>query len=77
VVTAVFYAAGAAQDAIGFLPPWDWTWWSVLLVGGSFTVLWTAVDLVARSRWLAAWAQPVGSGAADDVAARSGGASTR
>jgi hypothetical protein len=77
VVTAVFYAAGAAQDAIGFLPPWDWTWWSVLLVGASFTALWTAVDLVARSRWLAAWAQPAGSGAADDVAVRSGGASTR
>ncbi|MGY1631646.1 hypothetical protein ACI784_08075 [Geodermatophilus sp. SYSU D01186] len=76
VVTAVFYAAGAAQDAIGFLPPWDWTWWSVLLVGASFTVLWTAVDLVARSRWLAAWAQPVEADD-DDVAVRSGGASAR
>ncbi|MGY1820826.1 hypothetical protein [Geodermatophilus sp. SYSU D00079] len=77
VVAAVFYAAGAAQDAIGFLPPWNWTWESVLLVGAAFTVLWTAVDVVARSRWLAAWAQPVGAGAEDEVAVRSGGASTR
>ncbi len=67
---AAVYAAGWLQDAAGLLPPWDWSWWSIALVTGSFTLLWTLVDLVARSRAYAAWLQP--AGAAEPVA---GGAS--
>ncbi|MFW3171490.1 hypothetical protein [Geodermatophilus sp. CPCC 206100] len=74
LVTAVFYAGGAVQDAVGFLPPWNWTWWSVLLVGATFTALWTAVDAIGRSRWLAAWRAPVEPGRAGAV---SGGTPTR
>jgi hypothetical protein len=73
LVTAVFYGAGAVQDAAGFLPPWNWTWWSVLLVGTIFTVLWTALDALGRSRWLAAWREPVEPGL---VAAVPGGTPT-
>ncbi|MGK5114435.1 MULTISPECIES: hypothetical protein [unclassified Geodermatophilus] len=77
LVTAVFYAAGAVQDAAGFLPPWDWTWWSVLLVGTTFTLLWTAVDVLDRSRWLAAWRLPVEPGRAGDHALLPGATPTR
>ncbi|SFO51098.1 hypothetical protein SAMN05660359_03993 [Geodermatophilus obscurus] len=56
---AAVYAAGWLQDAAGLLPPWDWSWWSIALVLGSFTLLWTVVDLVARSRAYAAWLVPV------------------
>jgi hypothetical protein len=53
VVTAAVYAVGAAQEALGLLPPWNW--WSVLPVAVGFSVLWTAVDVVCRSAWLDRW----------------------
>ncbi len=56
---AAVYAAGWVCDAAGILPPWNWSWWSIALVLASFTALWTAVDLVARSRAHAAWLRPV------------------
>ncbi len=62
VTAAAVYAAGRLQDAAGLLPPWDWTWWSIALVLGSFTALWTALDLVAGSRGYALWLQPVEPG---------------
>ncbi|WP_345771424.1 hypothetical protein [Geodermatophilus normandii] len=78
---ALVYAAGWLQDAAGLLPPWDWTWWSIVLVVGAFTVLWTAVDLVARSTWFAGWRRPAEPGReAEAVLAGSptdGGASSR
>jgi hypothetical protein len=81
LVAAVFYLAGAGQDAIGFLPPWDWSPVAVLLTGVVFTALWTAVDGVARSRWLAAWARPVEPGREDGpeavLGAVGGGTPTR
>jgi hypothetical protein len=52
-VAAAVYAVGAAQEALGLLPPWNW--WSVLPVAVGFGLLWTAVDLVARSAWFAGW----------------------
>ncbi|SFK98168.1 hypothetical protein [Geodermatophilus ruber] len=79
LVTAVFYAAGAVQGSLGFLPPWDRSWGALLLAGAAFTVLWTAVDLAARSRWLAAWRRPLEPGGAAEqvtpVPAAAGGAS--
>jgi hypothetical protein len=74
LVTAAVYGAGALQDAAGLLPPWNWSWPSMLLVAAVATVLWTAVDLTARSRWLAGWAAPVEPGA--PVPALPGGAPT-
>jgi hypothetical protein len=65
-VTAAFYGAGAVLDVVGFLPPWDWSWTVVLLTGLLFTVLWTAVDLAARSRWLASWSRAVEPGRGGD-----------
>ncbi|MGY1803749.1 hypothetical protein ACI78T_10755 [Blastococcus sp. SYSU D00922] len=53
VVTAAVYGVAVAQEALGLLPPWNW--WSVLPVGVGFAVLWTAVDLVARSGSFARW----------------------
>jgi hypothetical protein len=44
---------GAAQEAVGQLPPWNW--WSVLPVAVGFSVLWTAVDMVSRSAWFDRW----------------------
>jgi hypothetical protein len=73
VVTALVYAAALVQDAMGLLPPWGWA--SVLPVAVAFGVLWTAVDLVARSAWLASWQQPVEPGAAGAPAV-AGGASS-
>ncbi|RBY75730.1 hypothetical protein DQ238_19050 [Geodermatophilus sp. TF02-6] len=60
LVAAVTYAAGALQGAAGLLPPWDWRPAVVLATGAAFTVLWTAVDRVARGRWWASWREPVG-----------------
>ncbi|MGY1604716.1 hypothetical protein [Geodermatophilus sp. SYSU D00815] len=57
LVAAAVYGAGAAQSALDLLPPWNW--WSALPVAVGFGVLWTAVDLVARSGWYARWKQPV------------------
>ena len=53
IVTAGVYAAGAAQAALGPLPPWNW--WSVLPVAVGFGLLWTAVEALSRSAWLARW----------------------
>ncbi|MGX5653766.1 hypothetical protein ACWKWC_03235 [Geodermatophilus nigrescens] len=74
---AAVYAAGWLQDAAGLLPPWNWSWWSIALVLASFTALWTAVDLVARSRWLATWREPVEPGRTAEPAPALGGAPTR
>jgi hypothetical protein len=68
VTAAAVYAAGRLQDAAGILPPWNWSWWSIALVVASFTVLWSAVDAVARSRAHAAWLRPVEPGRADGPA---------
>ncbi|HEX2075571.1 MAG TPA: hypothetical protein VHF92_17475 [Geodermatophilus sp.] len=79
VVTAVVYTAGGVQSALGLLPPWNWTWWSIGLVGAAFAVLWTAVDLVAAGRWFAVWRQPVAEEPWSDseLAPVGGGASSR
>jgi hypothetical protein len=53
VVTAAVYGAALLQDAAGILPPWNW--WSALPVAIGFGILWTAVDLLARSAWLTRW----------------------
>lgn len=59
VTALAVYGAGRLQEAADILPPWNWAWWSIALVVASLTVLWTALDAVARSAWLAAWRQPV------------------
>ena len=74
---AAVYAAGWAQDAAGLLPPWNWSWESIALVLVAFTALWTAVDLVARSRWTAAWREPVEPGRTAGPVPAGGGAPTR
>jgi hypothetical protein len=61
LVTAAVYAVGAAQEALGLLPPWNW--WSVLPVAVGFSVLWAAVDVVSRSAWFAGWRTAVEPGA--------------
>jgi hypothetical protein len=53
VVAGAVYAAAVGQDALGLLPPWNW--WSVLPVALGFALLWAAVDVLDRSRWLAHW----------------------
>ena len=62
VVAGLVYAAALVQDQLGLLPPWDWA--SVLPVAVGFGVLWTAVDLVARSTGFVSWQLPVEPGAA-------------
>jgi hypothetical protein len=57
VVAGLVYAAGAAQEALGILPPWNW--WSAIPVAVGFGVLWAAVDLVAGSAWWRRWRAPV------------------
>ncbi|MGY1650922.1 hypothetical protein [Geodermatophilus sp. SYSU D01119] len=74
---AAVYAAAWVQDAAGVLPPWNWSWESIALVLVSFTALWTAVDLVARSRWLAAWREPVEPGRTAAPAPALGGTPAR
>ncbi len=61
---AAVYGAGWLLDVAGLLPPWDWSWTSIALVLGSFTLLWTGIDLVARSHAYAAWLRPVEPAAA-------------
>jgi hypothetical protein len=63
LVAAGTYGAGALQEAAGLLPPWNF--WSGIPAAAGFAVLWAGVDLLARSRWLAAWREPVEPGAAD------------
>ena len=73
VVTAGVYAAAGVQDELGLLPPWEWA--SVLSVAVGLGLLWTAVDLLAGSAWLARWREPlvelpeIGSGASSSVGA--------
>ena len=74
---AAVYGAALLQDAAGMLPPWNWSWESVLLVGVSFTVLWTAVDVVARSRSFAAWREPVEPGRTPAAVPAGSGTPTR
>jgi hypothetical protein len=77
---AAVYAAAWVQDALGLLPPWDLTWWSIALVVAAFTALWTAVDVVVRSSSFAAWRRPVEPGRTADgvlAGAPAGGASPR
>ena len=69
---AAVYLAAWVQDAAGLLPPWNWSWESIALVLVAFTALWTAVDGVARSRWLAAWREPVEPGRAAPGTAATG-----
>jgi hypothetical protein len=57
VVAGLVYAAGVVQEALDALPPWNW--WSAIPVAVGFGVLWTAVDLVARSGWWQRWTAPV------------------
>jgi hypothetical protein len=60
VVAGLVYVAALVPDRLGLLPPWDWA--SVLPVAVGLGVLWGAVDVLAHSRWLAGWRQPVGIG---------------
>jgi hypothetical protein len=53
LVTGVVYGAGFFQEFLGLLPPWNW--WSALPVAVGFGMLWTAVDVLSRSAWLARW----------------------
>ncbi|HEY0403887.1 MAG TPA: hypothetical protein VGD09_17855 [Blastococcus sp.] len=53
VVAGSVYGAAVGQEALGLLPPWNW--WSVLPVAVGFALLWTGVDLLTRSDWLARW----------------------
>ena len=48
VVAGAVYAAGAGQEALNLLPPWNW--WSVCPVAVGFALLWAAVDLLAAAR---------------------------
>jgi hypothetical protein len=57
LVTAIVYVAAAGQSALDLLPPWNW--WSAIPVAVGFGVLWTVVDLVARSGSWARWKAPV------------------
>jgi hypothetical protein len=57
VVAGVVYAAGAGQEALDLLPPWNW--WSAIPVVLGFGLLWAGVDLLARSDRLARWQRPV------------------
>ncbi len=78
VTALAVYGTGRLQDAAGLLPPWNWSWWSIALVVAGFTVLWTAVDVIARSGWFAGWRRPVEPGAvAVGTAVPVGGASLR
>ena len=56
VVTGAVYGVAVGLEALGLLPPWNW--WSVLPVAVGFGLLWTGVDLLARSAWLARWKDP-------------------
>ncbi|SFP61111.1 hypothetical protein SAMN05660464_3677 [Geodermatophilus dictyosporus] len=81
VTAAAVYTAGWVQEAAGLLPPWDLGWWSIGLVVAGFTVLWTGLDLVARSSSFARWRRPLEPGRSDDdvpeVPFPAGGASPR
>ena len=49
-------AVASGQEALGLLPPWNW--WSVLPVAVVFALLWSGVEFLERSRWLARWKVP-------------------
>jgi hypothetical protein len=77
LVAAVTYGAGAALDAVGLLPPWDWRPEVVLATALAATLLWTLLDAVARSRSLAAWCAPLEEHGEPPAAPAPGGAPTR
>ncbi len=52
-------ADAGGLDAIGALPPWDWRPEVVLATALACTLLWVLLDVVARSRSLAAWCVPL------------------
>jgi hypothetical protein len=68
VIVGVVYGLATGQEALGLLPPWNW--WSALPVAVGFAVLWTAVDLLATSDWLAGWRTPAVAGAPEGAVAR-------
>jgi hypothetical protein len=76
LVAGVTYLSGALLDAVGLLPPWDWRPGVVLLTGAVLTLLWAAVDAVARSAWLAGWHLPL-EDAEPPAVPPAGGAPTR
>jgi hypothetical protein len=53
LVAGTVYGVGFVQEFLGYLPPWNW--WSALPVAVGFGLLWTVVDLLSRSAWLARW----------------------
>jgi hypothetical protein len=53
LVAAAVYGVGFLQEALGYLPPWNW--WSVLPAAVGLSLLWAATDALARSAWLARW----------------------
>jgi hypothetical protein len=77
LVAAVTYGAGAALDAVGLLPPWDWRPAVVLATALACTLLWTLLDAVARTRSLAAWCAPLEEQGETSAAPETGGAPTR
>jgi high-affinity Fe2+/Pb2+ permease len=56
VIAGVVYGVAVGQEGLGLLPPWNW--WSLLPVAVVFALLWSGVDLLERSRWLARWKAP-------------------
>jgi hypothetical protein len=77
LVAGVTYLAGAGLDAAGALPPWDWRPEVVLATALASTLLWTLLDAVARSRWLAAWCVPLDEHGRPPAVPATDGAPTR
>ena len=61
LATGATALAALLQHAVAVIPPWQWTALPLVAVGSA--VLWTAVDRLARSAWLARWRLPVEPGA--------------
>ena len=53
LVAAAVYGVAVVQEALGFLPPWNWQ--SAVPVALGFGLLWGGVDALSRSAWLARW----------------------
>jgi hypothetical protein len=68
VVTGGVVLAAWAQDAVGVVPPWQWS--AVPLVAVGFAVLWAGLDRLAGTAAFARWQAPVGPGAAFQEPAR-------
>jgi hypothetical protein len=76
LVAAVTYLAGALLAAVGALPPWNGEPEVVLLTGAAFTLLWAGLDVVVRSRSLAAWCAPLEEHGTTPAVPGTGGAPT-